>query len=57
MVVICAVGRSTNCGCIRMEKMRQANIKDRVGQTYGFLYVKRIATKEEYPRTDKKGIY
>lgn len=40
-----------------MEKMRQANIKDRVGQTYGFLYVKRIATKEEYPRTDKKGIY
>lgn len=50
-------GRTTNCGCIRIQKMRQANIKDRTGQVYGFLYVNRIATLEEYPRKDKQGTY
>lgn len=50
-------GRTTNCGCIRIQKIRQANIKDRTGQTYGFLYVNRIATLEEYPRKDKQGTY
>ena len=50
-------GRSTNCGCIRMEKMRQSVIKDETGKIYGDLYVKRQATKEEQPRTDRTGLY
>lgn len=50
-------GRSTNCGCIRAEKMRQANIKNEQGKTYGFLYVERKATEEEKPRHDRTGIY
>lgn len=50
-------GRSTNCGCIRMEKMRQASIKHEEGKTYGFLYVERMATEEEKPRKDKEGIF
>lgn len=50
-------GRTTNCGCIRMEKMRQANIKNEIGKTYGFLKVIRQATKEEKPRADRDGIY
>lgn len=50
-------GRSTNCGCVRMEKMRQASIKDETGKIYGFLYVNRMATEEEKPRKDKEGIY
>lgn len=50
-------GRSTNCGCVRMEKMRQAVIKHEEGKTYGYLYVKREATKEERPRNDRTGIY
>lgn len=50
-------GRSTNCGCVRMEKMRQANIKNEQGKTYGYLYVEREATKDECPRIDKEGIY
>ena len=50
-------GRSTNCGCKRMEKMRQASIKNEEGKTYGFLYVQRMATKEEQPRQDRTGIY
>lgn len=43
-------GRSTSCGCTKMEKMRQASIKDESGKTYGYLYVNRMATKEEKPR-------
>lgn len=50
-------GRSTNCGCIRMEKMRQASIKNEQGKTYGFLYVERMATEEEKPRHDRTGVY
>lgn len=50
-------GRSTNCGCIRMEKMRQASIKNEQGKTYGFLYVERIATDDEKPRQDRHGVY
>lgn len=50
-------GRSTNCGCIRMEKMRQASIKHEEGKTYGYLYVERMATEEEKPRHDKEGIF
>ena len=50
-------GRSTNCGCIRMEKMRLASIKDETGKQYGYLKVKRMATKDEQPRTDRMGIY
>lgn len=50
-------GRSTNCGCVRMEKMRQASIKDETGKTYGYLHVKRMATKEEQPRIDRTGVY
>ena len=50
-------GRSTNCGCVRMEKMRQANIKHEEGKQYGFLKVERMATKEEKPRQDNTGIY
>lgn len=50
-------GNSTNCGCIRMEKMRQSRIKDETGKTYGYLYVNRQATNEEKPRQDKQGIY
>lgn len=50
-------GHTTNCGCIRMEKMRQANIKHEEGKTYGFLYVNRIATKEEKPQNNRAGIY
>lgn len=49
-------GRSTSCGCTKMEKMRQASIKQEAGKTYGFLYVEREATPEEYPRKDR-GIY
>ena len=50
-------GRSTSCGCTKMEKMRQASIKQEQGKTYGFLYVNRQATEEEKPRSDKQGIY
>ena len=50
-------GRSTNCGCIRMEKMRQASIKHEEGKTYGYLYVQREATPEEKPRNDRTGVY
>ena len=50
-------GRSTNCGCVRMGKMRQANIKNEQGKIYGYLYVEREATKDEIPRTDRDGIY
>ena len=50
-------GRSTNCGCVRMEKMRQASIKDETGKIYGHLKVLRQATKEEKYRQDRTGIY
>lgn len=50
-------GRSTNCGCVRMEKMRQASIKHEEGKTYGYLYVQREATEQEKPRTDRTGVY
>ena len=50
-------GRSTNCGCIRMEKMRQATIKHEEGKIYGYLKVIRMATDEEKPRHDRTGIY
>lgn len=50
-------GRSTNCGCIRMEKMRQTRIKDEVGKDYGYLHIERMATEEEKPRDDRDGIY
>ena len=50
-------GRSTNCGCIRMEKMRQSCIKNEIGKDYGFLHVERMATEEEKPRIDRTGIY
>ena len=40
-------GRSTCCGCNKIEKMRLANIKDRTGKTYGFLYVNRLANAQE----------
>lgn len=50
-------GRSTNCGCIRMEKMRQASIKREEGKIYGFLKVERMATEDEKPRVDRTGIY
>lgn len=40
-------GRSTSCGCMKMEKMRQSKIKHEEGKTYGFLYVNRMATEEE----------
>lgn len=50
-------GRTTNCGCIKMEKMRQSKIKDETGNIYGHLKVIRQAKKEERPRTDNCGIY
>ncbi len=50
-------GRSTCCGCNKIEKMRQANIKDRIGKQYGYLLVKRIATKEEAPNKKYGGTY
>ena len=50
-------GRSTNCGCVRMEKMRQASIKDETGKDYGYLHVERMAKKEEQPRQDKDGVW
>ena len=50
-------GRSTSCGCTKMEKMRQASIKQEANKTYGFLYVKRQALPEELPRLDRTGIY
>ena len=50
-------GRSTNCGCIRMKKMRAAVIKDETGKIYGFLKVNREATEEEKPRKDRTGVY
>lgn len=50
-------GRSTNCGCIRMEKMRQTNIKNEKDKTYGYLHVERMATEDEKPRKDRTGIY
>ena len=49
-------GRSTSCGCNKMEKMRQASIKQEQGKTYGFLYVERMATEEEKP-LEKVGVY
>lgn len=50
-------GHSTNCGCVKMEKMRQASIKDETGKIYGDLKVIRQATEEEKPRHDRTGIY
>ena len=50
-------GSSTNCGCIRKEKMRLASIKDETGKTYGFLFVNRMAYEEEKPRNDRYGVY
>ena len=49
-------GHSTNCGCVRMQKMWRANIKDETNKTYGYLKVIRMATKEEKPR-DVDSIY
>lgn len=40
-------GESKSCGCQKMEKMRQACIKDETDKTYGFLHVLRQATIEE----------
>ena len=40
-------GQSFSCGCQKMEKMRQACVKDETGKIYGFLKVIRQATKEE----------
>ncbi len=48
-------GRSTNCGCQRLEKMRQANIINEAGNKYGKLTVVEIDTKP--PRVDRHGIY
>lgn len=50
-------GRSTSCGCTKMEKMRQACIKHEEGKTYGWLHVERMATEEEKPRHDRTGVY
>ena len=50
-------GRTTNCGCVRMEKMRQASMKHEEGKTYGYLYVQREATPDEKPRNDRTGVY
>ena len=50
-------GASTSCGCTKMEKMRQANMKHEEGKVYGYLKVIREATKEERPRNDRVGIY
>ena len=50
-------GDSTNCGCVRMEKMRQACIKHEEGKIYGYLKVIRMATEEEKPRNDRYGVY
>ena len=50
-------GRSTSCGCTKMEKMRQASIKHEEGKMYGFLYVNRMATEEEKPRQNVEGVY
>lgn len=50
-------GRTTNCGCIRLEKMHQAIIKNEAGKIYGHLQVIREATKEERPRQDRTGVY
>ena len=40
-------GQSYSCGCQKMEKMRQACIKDETGKVYGYLKVLRQATQEE----------
>ena len=40
-----------------MEKMRQASIKHEEGKTYGYLYVERMATKDEKPRQEVESIY
>ena len=50
-------GTSTACTTCRRESMRQANIKQEIDKVYGFLKVKRMATNQEKPRTDKTGIY
>lgn len=50
-------GRSTSCGCTKMEKMRQAQMKHEEGKTYGYLYVEREATKDERPRQDVESVY
>lgn len=50
-------GRSTSCGCTKMEKMRQSSIKDETNKTYGFLHVERMATQDEVPRIDRAGVY
>ena len=50
-------GKSTNCGCIRMKKMRDSVKKDETGKIYGFLKIIREATQEERPRKDRTGLY
>lgn len=50
-------GRSTNCGCVRMKKMREAIIKNEEGKTYGYLKVMRRAKDDEKPRNNRFGVY
>lgn len=50
-------GKSTSCGCTKMEKMRQASIKQEAGKVYGYLKVERMATEDELPRQDVQSIY
>lgn len=50
-------GSSTNCGCIRTQKMAAATTKNETGKIYGYLKVIRRATEEEKPRHDRTGVY
>lgn len=48
-------GRSTGCGCARMEKMRSTRVKDETGSVYGRLTV--LEEDRNPPRVDKYGVY
>ena len=48
-------GRSTGCGCVRMEKMRATRVKNEVGKIYGRLTV--LEEDKDPPRKDRHGVY
>ena len=48
-------GRSTGCGCVRMEKMRATRVKNEVGNIYGRLTV--LEEDKDPPRKDRHGVY
>ena len=50
-------GISKCCKKCQQKENAQTSIKHEEGKYYGFLFAERIATEEEKPRQDKRGVY